>query len=154
MRGADNQQERLALLGYLAGIIDGEGWIGLAKSRSTDTRSGYTLAPQISIHMVGKDSIDYVDNVFRQVGLPSYRLHLRASSRWSVRGFKRVVPVLEALSPYLHIKHRQAELVLEYHVLRKQRSYHRSEPSEREWEILGEIRALNTKGKNPQRLYA
>lgn len=153
MSGADNQQERLALLGYLAGIIDGEGWIGLAQSKNQEMRCGYTVTPQISIHMVGKDAIDHIDSVFVQVGLPSYSIHLRTSSRWSIRGFKRVTPVLDTLLPYLHIKRRQAELILEYRDARLARHHH-SDPSERELGIVSEIRALNTKGKNPQRLYA
>jgi hypothetical protein len=151
--GADNQQERLVRLAYLAGIIDGEGWIGLTRHTNKEVRSGYTIIPVISIHMVGKQAIETIYEMFENVGLPSYYIHLQTSSRWSIKGRKRVVPVLEALLPHLRIKKAQAQLVLEYDAVRLMRPY-RSSPTEHEVEIMDQVRALNIKGKNPQRLYA
>lgn len=146
MSGADNQQERLALLGYLAGIVDGEGWIGI-------TGKDRLLHPAISVHMVSIVGIENVADVAIRAGLPSYHHHMNDSSRFTLKGYKRCVPFLEAIRPYLFIKARQADLVFECHRERKKRPYHNSTPSVRELEIRNEIRALNTKGKNPQRLY-
>ena len=151
--GADNQQERLALLGYLAGIIDGEGWVGISKTKRADVRAGFIFLPQISIHMVGKDAIEHIDATFRKVDLPSYYVHRKDTSQWTVNGYKRVVEVLEVLLPYLHIKRRQGELILAMNDLRSQRHHH-SSPTELEHEIRAWICQLNSKGKNPQRLYA
>ncbi len=139
-----NQQERLA---YLAGIIDGEGWLGLTVLPSGQYR------PIIAVHMVGKDWIDHVDEVARASGLPSYRAHLKSSSRWGIYGIKRVQKVLGLVRPYLFIKGAQADLLNEFIDLRLSRPL-RSPVSEREAQIRQEIMALNTKGKNPQRLYA
>jgi len=151
--GADNQQERLARLGYLAGIIDGEGWVGVSKTRRSDVRAGFILLPQVSVHMVTKTGIEHIDHLFRSLGLPSYYSHRKDSSQWNVNGYTRVPLVLEALLPYLCIKKQQAEKLILLRDLRKQRSG-RSSPTELELQIREEICALNTKGKNPQRLYA
>ena len=151
--GADNQQERLVKLAYLAGIVDGEGWVGVAKVKRTDVNAGFILLPQIGIHMVGKDAIEHIAKTFEAVGLPSWYVHQPASSLWKVHGYTRVPSVCEALLPYLHIKRKQAELILEMARVRKLRSG-RSSPTEVELEIRETICGLNMKGKNPQRLYA
>lgn len=139
-----NQQERLA---YLAGIIDGEGWVGLTKMVNKGFR------PCITVHMVGRDWIDHLDEIARASGLPSYCYHMKTSSRWGIYGIKRVKRTIEALDPYLFIKKRQADLLMEFIDLRLSRPL-RSPISIREVQIRAEVMALNTKGKNPQRLYA
>ena len=153
MQGADNQQERLALLGYIAGILDGEAWLGIAVTKRTDVRAGFILEPMISVHMVGKAWIEHLDHVVKQVGLPSYYVHRPTSSHWQLRGYRRTVPFLETIHPYLFIKRQQAEIMLELARTRKERHHH-SSPTEADMELVARIRALNTKGKNPQRLYA
>ena len=105
--------------------------------------------------MVGPEPIEHMDSLFRSVGLPSYIQHslARGTSRWNVVGVKRVRRVLEVLLPYLYIKRRQAVLVLEYCDSRLGRPYGEA-VNERDLEIREQVCALNTKGKNPQRLYA
>lgn len=149
----DNQQERLALLGYLAGIIDGEGWVGLYKQKKADCRAGFGWTPTIAVHMVGPRYIDHLDDVARTLGFPSYVAHYKTSSRWVIRGMKRTTPVLVALLPYLFVKREQAEHVIEYTRIRMQRPY-RSDPTPEEELLAKAVSALNMKGKNPQRLYA
>jgi hypothetical protein len=144
----DNQQERLA---YLAGIIDGEGWIGLSRVQQKD---GFNYRPMIAVHMVGKEWIDHVDDVARRSGLPSYVAHLSRSSRWSVAGMKRCEKVLAAVRPYLFVKAKQADIVSEFIVERMKRPYSSSTPTALELLLVESIQSLNLKGKNPQRLYA
>lgn len=153
LSGADNQQERLVQLSYLAGIIDGEGWVGVSKITRKDVCAGFILCPTLSIHMVGKDAIEHISAVFAAAGLPSYFVHRRDSSQFYITGYKRMTVILEAITPFLHIKKRQAELITELCRLRKLRSG-RSSPTDEEMEIREAICQLNMKGKNPQRLYA
>lgn len=158
--GLADQQERLALAAYFAGIIDGEGWIGLTKHLSGSV-DGYQLRPVMSVHMVSIEAIDYIHDICTKLGLASYKRHWvdglkrDPSSRWAIVGAKRVRPVLETVRPFLHVKRRQADLVLEFIASREGWIKNRgSGYTDREKQIREEVCALNTKGKNPQRLYA
>ena len=141
-----NQQERLVSLGYLAGVIDGEGWLGLTKSRKARQ-----LRPIIAVHMVGAATLDHLEEICTSLGWSSHVWHGKDSSRWGLWGYDKVAQVLPMLTPILFVKHRQAILLQEAIDLRAQRPL-RSDPSPEEFAVREAISALNTKGKrnNPR----
>lgn len=104
------QNETLA---YTAGLIDGEGYIGLMKS------NGYkypTFIPVVKVascdpYMVVFLHANFGGNLENRT--PQNPLH-SLSRAWSIRGAKRVGHFLEAIRPYLIVKHLQADLVIDY----------------------------------------
>ena len=100
-------------LAYTAGLIDGEGYIGLMKS------NGYKYPTFIPVVKVA--SCDPYMTVFLHTNFggnlenrtPKNPMH-SDSRAWSIRGAKRVGQFLGAIRPYLIVKHLQADLVLDY----------------------------------------
>lgn len=145
----DNQQERLA---YFAGIIDGEGWVGIGKQKVKRRGRFYdTYVPMISIHMVGQEDVDMLGILARDAGMASYVIHLKSgSSRWTIRGLKRVETALGLLAPYIKIKRQQVALVREFIQSRLSQGQQIGKGwkyTERELEIRNLVCSLNTKGK-------
>ena len=142
----ENEQARLIDLAYLAGLLDGEGWIGLGKQKPSRGRSvvgGYQLRPAVAIHVKSPELVEYLDQLARRNDLPSYVQHMgNGTSRWSVRGAKRVKRVLEAVSPFLFEKKKPAELVLEFIESRLSWEYGKG-LKPRELEIHEDLRLLN-----------
>lgn len=139
-----NQQERLA---YLAGVIDGEGWVGATVYKDS-------IRPTVCVHIVAPDWADALDRIVRECGLPSYVCHFKNSSRWGISGIKRVSRFIPEVRPFLVNKTEQADLLMELCEERLKRHYHTRQITDREWGLINKIKSLNTKGKNPQRLYA
>lgn len=61
--------------------------------------------------------------------------------------------LLQTVRPWLCVKARQADLVLEFIEDREASRFH-SKASDHQIALMAKVKALNTKGKNPQRLYA
>jgi hypothetical protein len=108
----DNQREAV-LLAYMAGIIDGEGTIGITKvtpKRYTNPR--YTA--RIHFGNVNKDVVEMFANKFggsvKEERVPNRKLMYR----WYRVGNPITKDIVETLIPYLVIKRPQAENVLEF----------------------------------------
>jgi hypothetical protein len=108
----DNQREAV-LLAYMAGIIDGEGTIGITKTtpkRYTNPR--YTA--RIHFGNVNKEVIEMFAKRFggsvRTERVPNRKLIYR----WYRVGNPITKEIVESLLPYLVIKKPQAENVLEF----------------------------------------
>lgn len=84
-------------LAYLAGLVDGEGWIG------------YLSTPSIQIDSVSPSLVTTPSVLFGGSVSTQDRKHSKVF-RWRVHG-PTAVGILKALLPYLRYKKRQAELV-------------------------------------------
>ena len=84
-------------LAYLAGLVDGEGWIG------------YLSTPSIQIDSVSPSLVTGPSVLFGGSVSTQDRKHSKVF-RWRVHG-PTAVGILKALLPYLRYKKRQAELV-------------------------------------------
>jgi len=109
-------------LAYLAGLIDGEGYIGLIK-RFEKRRKGeptcYYL-PNVSVGMCDREAVDFLNNMFEGTFCITKKASpYRDVYQWTALSVKRVQPLLDAIIPYLKVKKKQAELLLEYIELRK-----------------------------------
>ena len=102
---------------YLAGLIDGEGYIGIEERGRPETRRckspSFSLA--LSISMTDKAGIELIAQSFGE----RIRKYEREDGRkpyyvFSAHGNKRVRPILEAILPYVQVKKPQVELALAY----------------------------------------
>jgi hypothetical protein len=130
--------------GWIAGIIDGEGYIGLVEN-DNGTRS---LTPRVDVHSTTKCMQVELQ---RLVGAGYLgRKRLREGEKqvfsWSLWAVETVGPFLEVVTPYLIVKRRVAHVVLDYctrrRVLRGQ-SY-----DARDWRALKRVRELNKRGRS------
>lgn len=147
---------------YLAGLIDGEGYIGLENHRGV---GGAKYKPVLKIAMTHKPIILWLQQSFGgsfvtrvRNGHPLYPNH-RDLHYWGIGG-KNIEPVIRKVIPYLKVKRRQAEIVLErVKLYEKQgdvsvRSIHHSgwnfkykpEFVKRMEDLYAEIRLLNKRG--------
>lgn len=118
----DNQQERLLNcmeLSWVAGIIEGEGYIGLAKHKV-----GYLqYIPRLQIINSDEIMLDEVGRILVKNGLAYYVKHRNVDPRVKkkqmhdvvITGVKRTSRALKVLLPYMRgLKRREAEIVLAF----------------------------------------
>jgi len=104
-------------LAYIAGLVDGEGYIGLVKVTETRRifRTTYCYLPTIRISMCDREGIDFIDRLFKgNIWFHQKQKGWRDQWEWSAKGKKRVAEILKAILPYLKIKKRQAEVLIEF----------------------------------------
>jgi DNA-binding CsgD family transcriptional regulator len=132
--------------GYVAGLLDGEGVVSIVSTRRKDRKNGM-WKPIVDITNTCKEALEFI---IKQIGgfrfstkkgvmtphsrKPVYRIML-------VR-HKDVLEFLEMVMPYLIIKRRQAELVVEFCKSRLAKPNH-APYDEREKEIIAEVKRLN-----------
>lgn len=102
-------------LAYLAGIIDGEGHIGIAGSKKPSNRIDWVL--RLSISNTSEELMDWLDETFGHIVTTKYkRLHRRAHVMvWRTSG-RQTQEILRLVLPYLRIKREQAELALSMNI--------------------------------------
>lgn len=136
--------------GYIAGMIDGEGTISISQFHRN---GGITLIPYIKIGNTNKDVITYLHE---RIGGNAQTRHRPGNDHHKpcyytvTSSGARVLGLLPEILPYLIIKRKQAELLMEFcqsrfHALNG-KSSKEAHYSQREWELLTEIRKLNRKG--------
>ena len=136
---ADNPQRRLDIrLGWLGGIIDGEGMITVIKRSN-----GYNFCPRISIANTDKILLDEVEKIFKELNLSyhfqskSYKVGEKEKIKFeiTVNGLRRCSKVLPLIIPFLISKKERAEKLLlwcEYRLSKKSRERY----TEKDKEIL------------------
>lgn len=114
----DNQREAVEVA-YIAGLIDGEGTIRIQKHQQGDWNPKY--CPTITFTNTNIDSVKLVQDFFR--GRREIREHVGGTKAFhsnkvcyrAHRGGRiAVANILMQLLPYLRIKKKQAELILEF----------------------------------------
>lgn len=147
---------------YLAGIIDGEGYLGIKKEKKNSYVGGYCYVPIIKVCMIDKDFIEWLKNSFG--GHTSKRIKQNGdadSYEWEIKN-SNVIPFIKKIHPYLKIKGKQV-IVLNNFFSTYGKENHTSrfikdEVRERREKLYWQIRELNQKkGKNsihrqPERL--
>ena len=147
------KEEPLHIPSYLAGFIDGEGSIGLNKE--LDKRKGpryFHYRPSLQIVNTHEGVMKFIH---QQLGYGDYRhvgenrRHHRGIYRVAVRNQGYLLELLKCLLPYLIIKRRQAELLVEYIEQRQNawaKGWHKPTTA-RDHEIFKELRILNLRGE-------
>ena len=132
---------------YLAGFIDGEGYLSVLTHKDSRTSRGYTLHPIINISGSEKDVLDEINRLVKG----------RIRTKQKQKGCKKVYDIqiqdlegikncLKVISPYLLIKKEQATLLIEFVNLRiknKNKGY-----SNRELEISKIFKTINKRGES------
>lgn len=101
---------------YIAGVIDGDGYIGLSKKRTLDQRSGYSYRPVVSVSNTKVELLFWLEQI---TGVGSICAMKRSNlahkqafiwQTWS----QRAADILRLILPYLILKKKQAELMVSY----------------------------------------
>lgn len=103
-------------LGYIAGILDGEGGISLKRQATTGRRSFATL---IQVTSTNQDMLYFLKKklggyIYKHSWKYSIEHNLKKSWVWHLRQYKEVQKLLKSVLHLLIIKRKQAKLVLRY----------------------------------------
>lgn len=107
-------------IGYLAGIIDGEGSLGIEKTIK-NTYQGYTLEPALRIVNTNKELLEHCKKL---IGCGHIYGPWQINERWKpeyvlvVRKMRCLLKVLETVEDFLIVKKKQCKLVKEFITLR------------------------------------
>lgn len=132
-------------LAYMAGIIDGEGYLGIW----FDPRNN-AASPKIVVEMSHLESIQWLQNLYAgykiQKIFPRNIKH-QITYRWEVWG-KDAVKIVQLLLPFLKAKRREAELFITFpfHSAGKGRPIPLPTVKKR-MELKTKLSSLKTKGK-------
>ena len=100
---------------YVAGVVDGEGYIGVAKTKGTGSMRSTRYAGVLIVGNTSRPSIEELVSV-HGIGSVSYR---RGGERtkgfylWAIQS-RSARDVLVRIRPYLVVKRAQADLVIEF----------------------------------------
>lgn len=132
---------------WLAAAIDGEGTIGLYREHRPHNKNGYRFSPVVEVFNC---NIAFVARAADLMG--GFVANKTAATNTNRAGYKasanrrRAIPVLHSVLPYLIIKRRQAELVLEATTLIYGCTTHTSSIYHDLEAIWLEMKALNKRG--------
>lgn len=98
---------------YLAGFLDGEGYIAIMKRRERQVKDMYI--PYIVVANTQKEVLNLFQKQFGgKLYLKKFKNYKwKNCYRWDIRG-SQVKKILECLLPYLVLKRKQAESLLKY----------------------------------------
>lgn len=106
-------------LAYLAGLLDGEGTVGINRVKSAKAKN-----PSHFPHLMIANSYEPVVRWLGEIGgsvdvhRPStHKSNWKTSYRWRLHG-KNAETFVRAVRPYLRIKHEQADVILELAAIR------------------------------------
>lgn len=159
-----NQQETISdiEMSWLAGILDGEGSIGI--SRMMSHRKNPTLTPRISIGNTNMDIINHVVDILKRIPITMFvekrqkvnNKNWKQASVIQISHISGVKSLLDKVTPFLIGKKSQAELLLSFvnsrmevykKLNRTPGSGGRGTPyTEEEQQLCDQIKILNKKG--------
>jgi len=164
-----NQQATREEIGWLAGIIDGEGYLGFNYNKDKRKKRGdyVFLTPCLHISNTDEEIVLKSRDIVRKLGVNPYIRATKATKqvrkdqyRIQIHHMAKMKIILDIVLPYLTgIKKKRAELILEFIELRKSASWIWTKPnnptnqggaskpySEREWQIYHECKAIQKRG--------
>lgn len=127
---------------YIAGFIDGEGYLGIIKKTSKVCTLGYYYTPVIKIAQISRNDevLIAIQKFIGHGNLEPRKSNLKNaadSTSLEFRGMKRVTPIAKKLLPYLIVKKKQAQILLKFS---------RLSSDEERTELYNRIRLLNKRG--------
>ncbi len=105
----------LATLAYVAGIIDGEGCIGIRKTKQAGSMKSTRYAGTLTIGSTSRVLIERVINAFG-IGCVTHRFATRTKKGcfiWTIES-RNARNVLSLVRPFLVVKRAQADLLIEF----------------------------------------
>jgi hypothetical protein len=133
-----------AELAYIAGLVDGEGYIGIRKA---SWRKYHHLKLLVQITNSDREVIEWINSLARVLVGAGYievfkgRKGRRDRYTFKLEGMKSIKQFLQMILPYLRIKKKQAELVLRFISVREKRGWTKpySDEEYRIYNLLKEI---------------
>ena len=135
---------------YIAGFIDGEGSFYFVLERRMENRSGLRVAPNMSVSQVRSEVLDWIvqrcGGRLRFVCRENSALDAQDcwSINWSPNQMRWLIPQLR---PYLIVKRRVAELMLEFLSLTAAQANYGKYNGKRQWEIYQLVKSENKRGR-------
>lgn len=135
---------------YIAGLLDGEGYIGCTKRINPRSRLGFELNPIVAVQMGKADHV--LKAIAAQYGgffnhIKPRPSHIRAISAVRLTSY-RIGPLLRDVLPYLQVKRRHAELLLEFLGFMAGENRHcTNKDLENQVRVFNELKKLNYKGR-------
>ena len=102
-------------LAYLAGIIDGEGCIGIYPNKNKTVNLGVTHRMSIQVGMCDIEAVQFIHQIFGG-SMQSYKgstSNRRVRHHWLIAS-RQAQTLLREVLPYLKTKSKQAELAIEF----------------------------------------
>ncbi|MCJ7630845.1 hypothetical protein MUP77_00365 [Candidatus Bathyarchaeota archaeon] len=139
---------------YLAGLIDGEGYIGIIKTRRPKWkgRINIELTPRVQINMTRAHTL--LEEIKKEChGRLYLKTWLNVPSHWHstenlyIEGKENVSRLLNDILPHLRLKNKQATLVLEYYKYASPHGIDSENNLPHQFRIYNELRKLNWRGK-------
>lgn len=139
------EKEKLA---YVAGIVDGEGTITIERLLDVRFSDGFALHPILTVSNTDRQLLEFCKKILKLPNMiTSHKKGQGRKDSWRIDITKKetVLEILIVLRPYLIVKRKQADLIMDYcfRRLHTQRKY-----DERDLEIFSSIRKLNRRGTN------
>lgn len=107
----DGESMKKVDLAYAAGIIDGEGSIGIARHSSKSCKRGYSL--ELCVQVTSSDEWLCTWLKFAFGGSLSHSINSADNPMWHwIIGARKASEFLKLILPYLKLKHSQAELAI------------------------------------------
>ena len=143
---------------YVAGLIDGEGCLDLARQKRIDMHGKIYYRPRLRICLTEKEIIEWLQKSFGgNITTRKGQNNNKDTYSWSILGKKRLLPFLRKVYPYLKIKRRQAEILVKCFKTQDSENYTRNPfgyfPKlnegvvEKREELYWKIRQFNQRGK-------
>ena len=135
---------------YLAGLIDGEGYIGILETKRGNKAEWHSLrefmySPVMKVAMTNKEIIEWLHNSFGGTfEVRKAHGNARESYAWTCRKAS-VREFLKHIHPYLKVKRKQAEVIFRFPTLRAGDKVSDSVYEKRK-ALCNEIRCLNKVG--------
>jgi len=100
-------------LAYTAGIMDGEGSIGIARRKSKSCKRGYTL--ELCVQVTSSDEWLCTWLKFAFGSSLSHSINSAGNPMWHwILGARKAADFLKLILPYLKLKRPQAELAIKF----------------------------------------
>lgn len=153
----DNHTQVTSLdLGWLVGIIDGEGMVELHSRYRT--KNSLDLRPTIQVSNCDKAIIDRAAGIIKSLGVGCFVSYNRGDTtrreNWTivVQGLKRTAVFLPIITPHLTGEKRVKAKLLQEFVTIRLGDWHAAPFTARQLEIYASIRALNARGRKARNL--
>jgi len=143
----DNQQESLRDIGWLCGIIDGEGTITLRFHRRKNNRP--LIKPVVTIINTDRLIIDKILQIYEKLDIPYWITETAGTKRWKTRwtvetsGIRRLKRLLPHIIDHLVGKKQQAQIVQEWIEKRYNAIGNRSYYDDWDYEMVKKIKLLH-----------
>ena len=129
---------------WLAGIIDGEGDLGLGRIKQ---KGNVSLRPSIRVSNTSKVLIDKINSYIpMSISTKKWEGNRKDIYIWHLYGVESIYLLLKMVYPYLSCKKPQATLLMEFCKSRMNRSA-REKNTSREFAIQEELHLLNKRGR-------